>query len=105
MMFNKTYEFQKIKKELETIKALDKYALFECYDDSIATFGFREDSTYHQFCVICDDSFSREIQVSDLLELKKITFFSHTVFLQQPRIADEIVASVSWSMYENSLLN
>ena len=27
-MFNKTYEFHKIKKELETIKALDKYALF-----------------------------------------------------------------------------
>ena len=104
-MFNKTYEFQKIKKKLETIKALDKYALFECYGDSIATFGFRENSTYHQFCVICDDSFSREIQVSDLLELKRITFFSHSIFLEQSRIADERVTSVSWSMYENSGLN
>ena len=104
-MFNKTYEFQKIKKELFTIKALDKYALFECYGDSIATFGFRENSTYHQFCVICDDDFSREIHVSDLLELKRITFFSHTVFLEQSRKPDERVASVSWSMYENSGLN
>jgi hypothetical protein len=104
-MFNKTYEFQKIKKELITIKALDKYALFECYGDSIATFGFRENSTYHQFCVICDDDFSREIQISDLLELKRITFFSHTVFLEQSRKPDERVASVYWSMYENSGLN
>lgn len=104
-MFNKTYEFQKIKKELETIKALDKYALFECYIDSIATFGYRENGTYHQFNVICDDGFSREIQISDLLELKRITYFSHTVFLEQSRKAEEKVASVSWSMYENSGLN
>lgn len=102
-MFNKTYKFQKIKKELETI--LEKYAIFECYGDSIATFGFYEDRVYHQFCVICDDSFSREIQICDLLELKRITFFSHTVFLTQPRKADEKVASVTWSMYENSGLN
>lgn len=40
-MFDKTHQFRKIKKELETIKALDKWALFECYIDSIATFGFR----------------------------------------------------------------
>jgi hypothetical protein len=104
-MFNKTYEFQKIKKELETIKALDKYALFECYGDSIATFGYCENGTYHQFCVICDDDFSREIQISDLLELKRITFFSHTIFLEQQRKVDEQIASVSWSMYENSGLN
>jgi len=37
--------------------------------------------------------------------LKRITFFSHTVFLQQSRKPDERVASVSWSMYENSGLN
>ena len=104
-MFNKTQEFSKIKKELETIKALDKWALFECYMDSVATFGFREDSTYHQFNIICDDSFSREMLISDLLELKRITFFSHTVFLEQSRKADEKIASVYWSMYENSGLN
>ncbi len=104
-MFNKTHEFRKIKKELETIKALNKWALFECYGDSVATFGFSENSTYHQFNIICDDSFSREMMISDLLELKRITFFSHTIFLMQSRKADEQIASVSWSMYENSCLN
>jgi hypothetical protein len=104
-MFNKTYEFQKIKSLFLQLKALDKYALFECYGDSIATFGYSENGTYHQFCVICDDDFSREIQISDLLELKRITFFSHTIFLEQPRKVDEQIASVSWSMYENSGLN
>ena len=104
-MFNKTHEFRKIKKELETIKALNKWALFECYIDSIATFGFRENSTYHQFNIICDDGFSREMMISDLLDLKRITFFSHTIFLEQQRKADEQIASVSWSLYENSSLN
>jgi hypothetical protein len=104
-MFNKTYEFQKIKKELEAINALDEYALFECYGDSIATFGFRKYSAYHQFCVICHDSFSREIQLADLLELKRITFFSHAVFLEKLGTADERLDSVSWSMYESSGLN
>jgi hypothetical protein len=104
-MFNKTLEFNKIKKELETIKVLDKWALFECYADSVATFGFRENSTYHQFNIICDEGFSREMMISDLLELKRITFFSHTIFLEQKRKADEQIASVSWSMYENIGLN
>ena len=104
-MFNKTYEFQKIKKELNTIKAMEKYALFECYGDSIATFGFVQKSTYHQFCLICDDNFSREIMISDLLDLKRITFFSHTVFLQQQQKADEKIGCVTWSMYENSGVN
>jgi hypothetical protein len=104
-MFNKTHEFRKIKKELENIKALNKWALFECYIDSIATFGFRENSTYHQFNIICDDGFSREMMISDLLDLKRITFFSHTIFLEQQKKADERIASVSWSIYENSGLN
>lgn len=104
-MFKKTHEFRKIKKELETIKALNKWASFECYIDSIATFGFRENSTYHQFNIICDDGFSREMMISDLLDLKRITFFSHTIFLEQQRKADEQIASVSWSLYENSGLN
>lgn len=104
-MFKITKEFHKIKKELETIKALDKWAVFECYIDSVATFGFRENSTYHQFNIICDDGFSYTMMISDLLELKRITFFSHTIFLEQSRKADEQIASVSWSMYENSGLN
>jgi len=105
IMFKKTDEYQKIKTELATINALNKWALFECYGDSIVTYGFREESTYHQFDIICDDSFSCEMMIADLLELKGITFFSHTIFLQQKRKADEQVASVSWSMYENSGLN
>jgi hypothetical protein len=103
-MFNKTYEFQKIKKELETIKVLDDWALFECYGDSIATFGLRKDGAYHQFNVICDDSFSREIMISDLLELKRVTFFSHAIFLKSEK-ADKKIASVTWSFYENNSLN
>jgi hypothetical protein len=104
-MFSKTKEFQKIKTELEVIKALDKWALFECYGDSIATFGLRDCGTYHQFDIICNDSFSREIIISDLLNLKGITFFSHTIFLEQPKKADEQIASVSWSMYDKINLN
>ena len=104
-MFKRSEEYAKIKKELEIIKALNKWALFECYIDSIATFGFREDSTYHQFNIICDDIFSRGMMISELLDLKRITFFSHTIFLGQQKKADERIASVSWSMYENSGLN
>jgi len=104
-MFSKTEEFQKIKTELEAIKAMDEWALFECYGDSIATFGLRKDSAYHQFDIICADSFSREIMISDLLNLKGITFFSHTIFLEQPKKADVQIASLSWSMYGGINLN
>ncbi len=104
-MFNKTQEFKTIKKELEKVKALDEYALFECFGDSIATFGYRDGGTYHQFCVICDDHFSREIQISDLLELKRISFFSHAIFLEQQRKADELIASVTWSINDYIGLN
>ena len=104
-MFNRTNQFSRIYKELETIKALNKFALFECYGDRIATFCYREDGVYHQFCVICDDDLSREMKISDLLELKNTTFFSHTVFLEQNKNAREQIASISWSMYGISGLN
>lgn len=104
-MFKITPEFRKIKKELETIKVLNKIALFECYADSIATFGFRENSTYHQFNIICDDYFLREMMISDLLDLKRITFFSHTIFLEQQGKDEEQIASVSWALCENNGLN
>lgn len=106
-MFKITPEFRKIKKELETIKALNKIALFECYADSIATFGFRENSNYHQFNIICDDCFLflREMMISDLLNLKRITFFSYTIFPEQQGKDEEQLVSVSWSLHENNGLN
>ena len=99
-MFKYTEQFQKIKKELQIIGALDQYAVFECYIDSISTFGLNFDSTYHQFNIIGIEDYSREIEVRELLESEKITYLSHTVFLD-----NEIAAKEEWNLYEYSGLN
>jgi hypothetical protein len=104
-MFKKTNEFKQIKKKLEAINALYEFAIFECYMDSIITFGFIHESTYHQFNVISEDSFSREIMIEDLLDMKGITYFNHSAWMQSKYESDIELYSTTWSMFEHSGLN
>jgi hypothetical protein len=103
-MFKKTKEFNKIMQELEAINILSKVAVFECFEDSVATFGYKDNETYHEFNFICDDGFTSEMKIEELLTLKRITYFNHCIFLEHPDKI-EIIAEVMWSAYENSSLN
>jgi len=95
-MFKKTKEFNDIMQELKTTNLLSEVALFECFNDSMATFSYREDDIYHEFNFICDNSFFREMKISELLTLKRITYFSHYIYLN-PNEKLETMAGVKWS--------
>ena len=97
-MFNLTEEYRLIKNELTALNSFDEYAIFECYADSIFTFSFTLSDIYCQINFSCDDSFSREIQISDILELKRISYFSLSVFSIEKNKAEELIKEISWSM-------
>jgi len=104
-MFKNSNEFRLIKEELTKISFINEYAIFECFADEIFTFGITKDNVYIQFDIICSDCFSREIMISDLLELKNTTFFSCATFLKSDRKTDERIAYIEWSIYQYSGLN
>ena len=97
-MFELSQEYRLVKNELTALNAFEKYACFECFMDSVFTFGFYIDNIYCQVNFICDDSFSKEILVSDLLHLKRICYFSLSTFETEKNKADVLIKEINWSM-------
>ena len=104
-MYQSTHQYSTTKKMLSDIHILYEYASFESYNDSIFTFGYTEDNNYHQFNVICDDMLLSEMMCSELIELKRITYFSHSIFIQYDLEPDHLLSENVWSMHDVNGLN
>ncbi len=101
-MFKNTEEFEDIL--LHVNKLLEEVALFECYNDSIATFSYLEDDLYHEFKFNCDDTFWRDMKISELLNLKRITYFAHDIYSKDLEGLEKM-GGIQWSCYDISRLN
>tara|TARA_R110000803_G_scaffold87420_1_gene154098 strand:- start:222 stop:533 length:312 start_codon:yes stop_codon:yes gene_type:complete len=103
-MFKKTKEFNEIMQELKTTKLLSEVARFECFNDSTAVFSYTEDDIYHEFNVICDDTFFRDMKIFELLELERIAYFSHDIY-DKPMNKLRRMGGNKWSSYDIIGLN
>ena len=104
-MFQITEEYAKIKQELEAIDALQENAVFECFGDSMATFGLKHRGAYYEFCIICEDDYSRSMMVADLLTLKRVTFFNYKVYLKEDQFEFKPNIGILWSLNDINSLN
>ena len=95
-MFNKTEEYKLIKRELEVIKSINKIAKFSCFGDSIITYSLKDGAINHEFNIIADDTFFYEMTIIDLLSLKRITYFSHSIYFDNKKEAER-----SWNINEH----
>lgn len=97
-MFKESEEYAKIKKELETINLINEVAAFESFADDIFTFSFEEDDIMHEFNIICDDVILKDMSIESLLELKRVSYFSHSIFLRNKYDDFSLEARVTWSL-------
>ena len=82
-----------IKQELK-IRDIDIYnqiAKFVCFSDNVFTYVYtihmsELNTEKHEFCFICDDILLSEMTIENLLNLKRLSFFSHRVYLNDERI-------------------
>jgi len=105
-MFKTTREYIKIKKEVICNKIYKNQAKFECFADNIFTYGYREkDKTLHQFSFTCDDCLLDKMSIYELLDLKRITFFSYSIYLHNEDYINCNPDVISWSIYNYNSIN
>jgi hypothetical protein len=102
-MIKEKKEFEVFKLKFKEFGILNEFAIFECYGDNIFTFGYYRDHLYYQIDIICDDDLTREMLISDILELKTITFLDINVFDKNVKNTGELIYNYSLSFYENML--
>lgn len=103
-MFKNTEQFNDIIQELKAEKILSEVARFECFDDSIATFSYTDADIYYEFNFVCDDTFFREMKISELLKLKRITYFNFGIY-DKPIEEYRKMGGIKYSSYNTSGLN
>lgn len=104
IMFQKTYEFKQVKREMMQINALNKYSQFECFSDNIATFSYIDGDVYHEFSIITDDNFDKSMLIFDLLNLKNISYFQHKIYIKNNNFYEKI-GGLTWVLYQNISIN
>lgn len=81
---------EEIKKELEKIGALNKYAKFVSFNDGVFTFEFNHKGCEHEFGIIHDCMVWDKMKVSELLSLNRIDYFMHTIRLDGDVIGSKL---------------
>ena len=98
-MFRKTKEYNIIYRLLFRFNLLNEYASFECFADSIATYQLFNGIYKHEFNLITDDMIFKSEKTSDLLNLKNITYFSHSFYNKE---TGEKISGYDWAFYKES---
>ncbi len=98
--FKTTDEYQRIKNEMDVQRVLDRLASFDCFYDGIFTYSLTKPGLYIQIQFVCEDDLLSEMEVSELLDLKRIEYFSLSYFT---RVGPELQGTgetISWSLYK-----
>jgi len=53
---------------------------FKCYTDNALVYGVTIDSIYHEINIICDSDLFAKMTVADLLNARRITLISYSIF-------------------------
>ena len=81
-MFKFSPEYQQIKIELELNKTISETAKFHSFADGVFTYVYDNDAFQQEFSFICDrveNILFYKMNVGELLDLKGIKFFKHSV--------------------------
>jgi len=93
--------FVDIKNEMADF--LYDYAHFECYSDGVFTYELSEGSykgSYtFEFNFICDDVLEKEMTVNDILNLRRVRYFKHSIIRKDDTIVD------SWTFGDDNFAN
>ena len=98
-MFNTTKEYNIIYRLLNRFNLFDEYATFECFADSVATFQLINGIYKHEFSFIADDMFFKSEKTIDLLNKRRITYFSSAIYNVE---TDERIKKIDWAFYKES---
>lgn len=99
-VFSKTREYNDIIVQLNQYELLNKVATFECYTDSIFVYSYKEESFYHEFCIIADTDFLAEVKIIELLAVRNTSYFDYRIIHNS-----ECIYSCRWSLYDTIGLN
>jgi len=69
-----------VEKEVRTVKIYYKKAKFTCYDSNVFCYEVKHDNTIFEFSFACDDTLLSKMTVKELLELKRISYYSFRIF-------------------------
>ena len=80
--FQTTDGYSKITRLL--MSELDDVTIFKfcCFNDGIITYGYTDDDMYFEISIIADDTLLAEMELIDLLELKRVEYFDVAVYQQ-----------------------
>ena len=100
-MFNKTKEFKEMQKELKLNKIFNDIAKFKTFVDGMFYFYVNDAiGVTHEIIIKCDDVIFRDMKVCDLMNCKRVCYFSHVIYL-----TEEDYTEKTWSSLSDSGLN
>ena len=63
---------------------------FKCFTDNTLVFGITIESIYHEINIICDSDLFAKMTIKELLNAKRITLISYSIFNKLDRSCDPI---------------
>lgn len=97
-MFRYTERYKDIKNELSEI--LQEKTTFSCFVDGLFCFEIEHEGALHEFKFLCDDAIRQGATVEELLHLKRMQYFEHSIYLKEEGKPWELGISVGWNISE-----
>ena len=104
--FKDSEAYQEIKKELQYAEIVNKSAKFDCYVDGIFCYYYKEDVYFlHEFSILCDDIMLADMPIIELLDLKRVQYFSHAVYdIAIPNSHEKLIIKKEWTEKDGEYL-
>tara|TARA_R110000765_G_scaffold84474_1_gene163410 strand:+ start:1427 stop:1747 length:321 start_codon:yes stop_codon:yes gene_type:complete len=99
MEFKKSEEYIKIKEELELNNIIIKEFKLEVVQNGVIVFSLKDGDVLHNFSIIADDTFFSKMSALDLMNLKRVKFFNHVIYIN-----DKKESEVRWSLSDKKWL-
>jgi hypothetical protein len=92
MEFKESKEYNEILIDLVDANfKLTELATFACHADNIATYSIEQGNFHYEFNIIADETFLSEMELDELLNLKRVKYFQYSIYLQGTTKIKEII--------------
>lgn len=95
--FKDSKYYQDVFNEFSVCNILESNFNFECSDSNIFTFGLHHQDVYHEVNFKTDDTVMSEMTGLELINLKRISFFNHRVFLLEEDGKKSVAGQIKWT--------
>jgi hypothetical protein len=101
--FKESEAYQEIKKEFHYLEIEKQTANFDCYVDGLFCYYYRQDDYFlHEFSIISDDIMLSNMPILELLDLKRVKYFSHAVYdISIPNSHEKLIVKKEWTKGDN----